>query len=81
MENSEWICCPCCGFKTLSERGGYEICPVCFWEDDLYQSDNPDYKGGANKMSLNQTKKNFAEWGACDKDMLFYVRKPLDDEL
>jgi len=20
-------CCPCCGYITLGERGGYEICP------------------------------------------------------
>ncbi len=26
--------CPCCRYVTLSERGGDEICPVCFWEDD-----------------------------------------------
>ncbi|MFG1660373.1 CPCC family cysteine-rich protein [Micromonospora chersina] len=26
--------CPCCGYLTLDERGGSEICPVCFWEDD-----------------------------------------------
>ena len=26
--------CPCCGFITLPERGGDDICPVCFWEDD-----------------------------------------------
>ena len=26
--------CPCCGFVTLPERGGCEICPVCFWKDD-----------------------------------------------
>ena len=28
--------CLCCGFLTLDERGGYDICPVCFWEDDAY---------------------------------------------
>lgn len=28
--------CPCCGFFTLDERGGYDICPVCFWEDDAF---------------------------------------------
>jgi hypothetical protein len=26
--------CPCCGHVTLSERGGYEICEECGWEDD-----------------------------------------------
>ena len=28
--------CPCCGCRTLNERGAYDICPVCFWEDDAY---------------------------------------------
>lgn len=28
--------CLCCGCLTLDERGGYDICPVCFWEDDAY---------------------------------------------
>ncbi|WP_414630127.1 CPCC family cysteine-rich protein, partial [Burkholderia multivorans] len=23
--------CPCCRSKTLRERGGFEICSVCFW--------------------------------------------------
>ncbi|WP_286674588.1 CPCC family cysteine-rich protein, partial [Clostridium sp. ZBS4] len=26
--------CPCCLYQTIKERGRYEICPVCFWEDD-----------------------------------------------
>nr|WP_282707098.1 CPCC family cysteine-rich protein [Nonomuraea coxensis] len=26
--------CPCCRYVTLGERGGFEICPVCLWEDD-----------------------------------------------
>ena len=28
--------CLCCGCFTLDERGGYDICPVCYWEDDAY---------------------------------------------
>ena len=23
--------CPCCGYRSLQERGAYEICRVCFW--------------------------------------------------
>lgn len=26
--------CPCCGFPTLEELRGYEICELCDWEDD-----------------------------------------------
>jgi len=26
--------CPCCGHVTLAERGAYEICDECGWEDD-----------------------------------------------
>jgi hypothetical protein len=26
--------CACCHYKTLFGRGGFEICPVCYWEDD-----------------------------------------------
>ena len=33
--------CPCCGFYTFDEKpnGNYDICPVCFWEDDPIQLD------------------------------------------
>lgn len=26
--------CPGCGFPTLAERGAFEICIICSWEDD-----------------------------------------------
>jgi hypothetical protein len=48
--------CPCCGFRTLEEeeRGGFEICGVCGWEDDLVQYRDPGYRGGANHESLDE---------------------------
>lgn len=51
--------CACCGQKTLEEEDFYEICPACGWEDDPVQRDDPDYAGGANRMSLNQAKAAF----------------------
>jgi len=44
--------CPCCGFKTIDEPFGYEICDICGWEDDPVQLQYPTLKGGANKGSL-----------------------------
>ncbi|HEX2209262.1 MAG TPA: CPCC family cysteine-rich protein [Longimicrobium sp.] len=53
--------CPCCSFRTLAEeeRGGYEICGVCGWEDDPVQLNDPDYRGGANQESLNEARAAF----------------------
>ncbi|MDD5070870.1 MAG: CPCC family cysteine-rich protein [Candidatus Omnitrophica bacterium] len=69
--------CPCCGYKTFDEAppGTYLICPICFWEDDPGQFEDPNYEGGANVVSLRQAQKNFIEFGACDKKMIKNVRK------
>ncbi|MFN8635125.1 MAG: CPCC family cysteine-rich protein [Chloroflexota bacterium] len=73
--------CACCGYFTLHEPGGsYEICPVCFWEADPIQNDDPEYVGGANRISLNEARRNFAELGAVDREMRQHVRPPRDDE-
>ncbi|PLR23069.1 hypothetical protein PZBJ_13210 [Pantoea endophytica] len=53
--------CPCCGERTIDNLGDYEICSVCKWEDDPIQSKEPDFSGGANKMSLNEAKKAYQE--------------------
>ena len=56
---NELVACPCCGNHTLSEVGEYEVCPICFWEDDPVQLSDLNYVGGANRCSLNQAR---AEW-------------------
>lgn len=48
--------CPCCGKYDFSEGGSYEICPVCNWEDDPVQEEDPIFGGGANTMSLNEAR-------------------------
>jgi len=78
---NEMFPCPCCGYLTVTELECYEICPVCNWEDDPYQSKNPDYAGGANQMSLNQAKANFSKFGASSERFLKEVRPPLPDEI
>ncbi len=75
--------CPCCGFLTIGEQspGTFEICPVCDWEDDNVQSEDPDYAGGANKVSLNEARRNFAAFGAVSNEAVKRVRKPLSEEV
>lgn len=74
--------CPCCHFLTLSEPppGSYELCPVCYWEDDAVQAYNPDLPGGANMMSLGEARKNFLMHGAVSPEFVSQVRKPLPNE-
>ncbi|WP_438304068.1 CPCC family cysteine-rich protein [Streptomyces sp. HUAS TT11] len=74
--------CPCCGFITLAERGAYEICHVCFWEDDGQdEHDADEIRGGANGgLSLREARRNFQEVGACDMRFTRSVRAPLPHE-
>lgn len=53
--------CPVCGEYEFKEEDSFDICPVCGWEDDGYFEG-----GGANDMSLEEAKKDFAEKRACD---------------
>ncbi len=50
--------CPSCGFPTLKERGTYEICPLCNWEDDYQDNEQADeVRGGPNyKLSLTESR-------------------------
>ncbi len=59
---------PCCGHRVLSAMpGSYEICPVCFWEDDGLSSAGSTMAGGANKVSLIEAQRNYQGFGACDE--------------
>lgn len=66
--------CKCCGCAAMDTADEYDICPVCFWEKDIYQEENPDESEGANKVSLNEAKRNYAEFGACEKRFMLNVR-------
>jgi hypothetical protein len=74
--------CPCCGYLTLGERGAYEICEVCFWEDDGQDDHDADaVRGGPNgNLSLAQARRNFAAFGANRERDLPHVREPYPDE-
>ena len=69
--------CACCGCRTVSFLG--DICPVCFWEEDLVEG--PDSPSSANHgLTLTQAQKNYRDFGACEKEMLRHVRAPKPEE-
>ncbi|EEW2168121.1 hypothetical protein PPV52_004650 [Escherichia coli O103] len=46
--------CPCCGYLTLPERGQYDICPVCQWEDDGRSEDRLNSYSSVNHATLKE---------------------------
>jgi hypothetical protein len=73
--------CVCCGHCTLSDSAGsYQICPVCFWEDDTTQLAFPNLAGGANRVSLIEAQQRLLTHGASDLAMKVHVRHPTGDE-
>ncbi|MEV5005913.1 CPCC family cysteine-rich protein [Streptomyces sp. NPDC055692] len=72
--------CPCCGHLIHDEpRGSNDICPVCFWEDDLSQLRWPTTTG-VSRVSLREAQRNVQRFGICDQRGLRFARRPLPDE-
>lgn len=75
--------CPCCDYLTLCGRAGYEICPVCCWEDDGQDSHDADeVRGGPNgSLSLTQARESYQRIGAADVRFVSSVRRPRPEEI
>ncbi|WP_247235467.1 CPCC family cysteine-rich protein [Telluribacter sp. SYSU D00476] len=75
--------CPCCGYNTMTEppSGTYDICKICYWEDDPIQLEDPYYEGGANRVSLKKGQENFEEFGACEREMIKNVTRPSSKDI
>lgn len=76
--------CICCGYFTLigetEEDIAWDICPVCFWENDI-SGENPGEYSGANHMTLAQGRENYKNFFACSPKMASHVRLPKVEEL
>ena len=75
--------CPCCRSLTLHGRGGFEMCPVCWWEDDGQDDhDAPVVRGGPNgRISLAEARENYRRFGASEACYAGSVRKPQPEEM
>lgn len=70
-EIEELATCPCCGYRSLREKGEYEICRVCFWEDD--GTTDLDRISHPNHMTLREARLNFERLGAVAQEARKYV--------
>ena len=59
--------CPVCGKYTFEYAGDFDICPVCNWEDEPLQLENPDEEDCTNHMSLNQAREAWANGKRVDE--------------
>jgi len=76
--------CPCCGYKTFpvpKEEAIAFICPVCFWENDVFTQSDEEPSDENHGMTLNEGRKNFQKYGAVREDFLQHVRPPLPAEM
>ena len=76
--------CPCCGHKTLpvpKEEAIAYICPVCYWENDVFDPGEDQPSGENGGMTLRQGREAYKKIGAVQKRLLPYVRKPLPEEM
>ncbi len=72
--------CPCCGnFVFREPPNSYDICKICFWEDDISQLRFVT-RGGAS-IPLVEAQKNYAAFGTIEKRFLRCVREPSPEDV
>lgn len=60
--------CPICGNKNMKDNI-CDVCTICGWEDDTIQQSDHNYSGGANYLSVNESRIEF---------LLLHTRKTKD---
>lgn len=75
--------CPCCGNLTFpvpkGEAAAY-ICPVCFWENDVFTPGEEDKSDENRGMTLKQGRENYRRWGAVREELVRCARPPEEKE-
>ena len=75
--------CPCCGcltFPVPKEEAIAYICPVCFWENDVFDPDEDAPSDENRGMTLRQGRENYRKWGAVREDLVRHARPPRPGE-
>ena len=70
--------CPCCGYYTFpvpAEQAVAYICPVCFWENDVFIESDDEPSDENRQLTLNQARENYREFGISDPWLLENLRR------
>lgn len=70
--------CSCCGYFTISNVA--DTCPVCYWEENIYQEENKNDEDAPNYISLIKAQINFRLYGAKKEEFKDCTRKPYNNE-
>lgn len=75
--------CPCCGYITIPNGGDAlaYICPVCFWEIDLFIRSDDEPSDQNHGLSLSQARSNYLRYGATMPKLKAHCRSPKESEL
>jgi len=58
--------CACCDYFAVDSDEDWEICAVCYWEQDPLCLTHPNFPSDANHgLSLCDAQGNFERYGAC----------------
>lgn len=69
--------CPVCGCLTVEAE--WDICPVCFWENENLEDD--EISVANHGLTLAKARENYTLYGACEEQMKSKVRPPFEKEL
>ncbi len=72
-DKKKLIPCKCCGANCIQESGNYEICSICFWEDDGISDENT--YSNVNHLTLKEAKANYRKFKACSIEFVNHVDK------
>lgn len=76
--------CPCCGcltFPVPKEEAIAFICPVCYWENDVFEPGEDAPSDENRGMTLRQGRANYRKWGAVREDLVGCARPPRPEEV
>ena len=75
--------CLCCGYKTLTLPDAFELCQVCWWQDDGQDDRDADVvrRTVNGDLSLSEGRRNYKHYRAAHPRFAAQVRQPREEEL